>query len=187
MKPGEFVTTNDKEPASKVKRTKLEITKIKKLENMKPGEFVSISKVFGVPILPGKYTLKSTKELIKSSKRIDMLLKISGADFDDLFYCFDKQSQFVCTHFELSSNAHSLLPPTMVGSTPTDSYSYRDRVKLLIQLSLVEDGILNLPWSYLTAAQMVSGASWFQVKNIPKKGSLQNLDVVDKVKKLIIY
>ena len=110
---------------------------------------------------------KRDQHLLSTSSKLFKIVSNSDikSNINDLYYCFSTDGTFVCTQLELRSRLHSIIIPENTGKVTTSAFSYRDRIKLLMQLSLSDvNGMVTLPWSHLTANQMVVAAAMFDVK-----------------------
>ena len=149
--------------------TKIKVKTIKMADKLTPGEMDKICREFGVTPPKGNAKQKGSKlkHLLSTSSKLFKIVSNSDikSNINDLYYCFSTDGTFVCTQLELRSRLHSIIIPENTGKVTTSAFSYRDRIKLLMQLSLSDiNGMVTLPWSHLTANQMVVAAAMFDVK-----------------------
>ena len=149
--------------------TKIKVKAIKMVDRLTPGEMDKICSTFGVAPPKGNAKQKRQKlnQLLSTSSKLFKIVSRTDikSNTKDLYYCFSSDGTFVCTQLELRSRLHSMIIPENIGKIKTSAFCYRERIKLLMQLSLSdENGMVTLPWAYLTANQMVVAAGMFGIK-----------------------
>jgi len=79
----------------------------------------------------------------------------------EVLFCFDGQSNFLCSFVELSATAHQIaLPKDIVSAYSGKILSFEDKKKVLYQMHIGEKlhDVADVPWWALTLPQMIAVA-----------------------------
>ena len=91
----------------------------------------------------------------------------SSCSISPMRFCFEKSGKFVCLQEKLLPSLHNIILPDCVAKQfGTQSCSFLDSIKLLIQVCSLpdENKAILLPWHLLGTRQMLSAAKLFGVK-----------------------
>lgn len=148
---------------------KIAISSITNINFIDVAQAISLGDYFciSLPKDGNEHNMKVYQKLIADCPDIIAMSIDLKCQISDFLFCFDSGNNFICFHDSLQFSSHFLevsLPLTLEKSTFAQ-LSFLDKVKVTAQLSMVdENGLLQLPWSFLCKEQMVSTADMFSIK-----------------------
>lgn len=149
--------------------SKLAISSITNINFVNVEQIVSLVKTFEIitPFEDIGQNLHRCKQLIEDCADIVAFAIEKKCETIDILFCFDRTNTFIGFHDELHYSTHCFevkLPPSLSNATFAD-LSFVDKIKITAQLCMAdENGLLPLPWSFLSNDQLLNAADMFGIK-----------------------
>ena len=148
---------------------KLVISSITNVNFLNVNQATTLMRVLRIPLplVKDLQRLHAYAKLIAGCPELTALTIDLKRNISDILFCFDTRDNFVCFHDDLNFSSHCF-DTSFHSSLDMASFaqlSFNDKVKVIAQLSMAdENGLLQLPWSFLCKQQLLSAADMFDIR-----------------------